>query len=572
MKDILILGAGGFSKEVHHLIRQIGGYNILGFIHEKPRSSIVYNNQEFVIYNEIEALEFDEQTCIAIGIGEPLITKICIQPFLDKFQFPNLIHPSVIADWGNIITGIGNVFTAKVMLTTNIKIGSFNIFNLSCTIGHDVSIGDYNVFNPRVNISGGVEIGNDIFIGSSATILQYIKIENNSVIGASSFVNKYVYTNSIVAGVPARQIESNKRKITRTIEPIKILTLENQIEWENLLNQFPEKFQDIYFTPEYLKIQENEGYGKAFCFTFKKGNNIALYPFLKNKISSEKFKLNEKYFDIETPYGYGGPILNSDNQKFTEDFYEAFHKYCVDSNIIAEFVRYHPFCENFPNKKYIPNFKDRNTVIINLTKNYYDIWEKEYHSKNRNIIRKAQNGGMKIHIISHPSLKDIEIFSEIYLKTMKKLNADEFYFFSSKYIRNTFVNLSKNTYLFNVLNKENEIVCTSIFFHYQNNFHYHLSARTEKSDNTVNNFLIDSAIQFAQSIGCLKLHLGGGRTNHEEDTLLKFKQSFSKDKGEFYIGKKIHNETIYNHVINEWETQNPDKKEDLKNILLRYKF
>ncbi len=572
MKNILILGAGGFAKEVHHLIRQIEGYNILGFIHEKPRSTITFDHKEYTVFNEKEALEFSNDTCIAIGIGDPLITKNGIQPFLDKFQFPNLVHPTVIADWGNIITGIGNIFTAKVMLTTNITIGSFNVFNLSCTVGHDTIIGDFNVLNPRVNISGGVEIGNDIFIGSNATILQYIKIEDNAVIGASSFVNKHVGKNITVAGVPARPIESNKRKIIYSIEPVKIFTVENAIEWNNKLKLFQIENQDVFFTPEYLKIQEIEGLGQAICFTFRKGNNIALYPFLKNKIDSEKFELSEQYYDIETAYGYGGPIFNTDHPTFIEDFYTAFNNYCKDSKIIAEFVRYHPLLQNFPNKKHIPNFKDRNTVIIDLKKNYYELWENEYHSKNRNIIRKAINNGYKIQIISHPTLKDLEKFHEIYSYTMTKLNADDFYFFSLKYIQNTFINLSKNTYLFKVLSNDNEIICTSIFFHLNQNFHYHLSARTEVSDNTVNNFLIDAAVQFAQSIGCKKLHLGGGRTNHEEDSLLKFKQSFSKKSGEFYIGKKVHNESIYNQVIQSWENQNPDKKEELKKILLRYKF
>lgn len=572
MKDILILGAGGFAKEVHYLIREIGGYNILGFIHEKSSDKIVINDIIYTIFNENEALNFNKDTCLAIGIGDPFITKNAIQPFLQKYQFPNLIHPTVIGDWDNIQIGKGNIFTAKVMMTTNINIGSFNVFNLSCTIGHDTTIGDFNVLNPRVNISGGVEIGNNIFIGSNATILQYIKINDNAVVGASSFVNRIIPKSKIFAGVPARQIESNKRKLIHSVSPVKIFTSENSNEWRNFLSLFSENFQDIYFTPEYLKIQEIEGFGKAICFTFQKGNNVALYIFLKNLISKEKFNLLEDYYDIETPYGYGGPIFNTENEKFKLDFYEAFNNYCVKNKIVAEFVRYHPIIKNFPNKKYIPNFKDRNTVIIDLTKNYYDIWDQEYDSKNRNIIRKAENNKLKIEIITHPTLSDVKQFVEIYTQTMKKLNADNFYFFSVKYIQNTFNLLAKNAYLFNVKNANEEIVCTSIFFHYQMNFHYYLSARSENSDNTVNNFLIDAAVQFAQTIGCKVLHLGGGRTNHETDSLLKFKESFSKNHGEFYIGKKVHNQTIYNKIIEEWEKQNPDKKESLQKILLRYKF
>ena len=44
------------------------------------------------------------------------------------------------------------------------------------------------------------------------------------------------------------------------------------------------------------------------------------------------------------------------------------------------------------------------------------------------------------------------------------------------------------------------------------------------------------------------LHFGGGRTNDQNDSLLKFKKSFSNTLSEFYIGEKIHNEFLYNEL------------------------
>jgi sugar O-acyltransferase (sialic acid O-acetyltransferase NeuD family) len=574
MKDILILGAGGFAKEIHFLIREIGGYNIIGFVHEKPTSSIYVDKIEYTVFNEFELENIKSDTCIAIGIGEPKIIQKTVCFLKDKFHFPNLIHPSVIADWKNIKIGQGNILTAKVMLTTNIELGSFNIFNLSCTIGHDVTIGNCNVFNPRVNISGGVNIGNNSFIGSNATILQYIKIEDNVIIGASSFVNNDVEYSNTVAGVPAKKIISTRKREVHSIYSKLILTTKNKKEWLNYLKILSRDTKvDIYFTPEYLHLQEQNYNAEAECFIFQVGNQIIIYTYLKFKINTDKYELDKQYFDIESPYGYNGPISNSNNKDFIFEFYKVFETYCIENNIIAEFVRYHPLINNVNiNNGNIMKNLDRNTVFIDLNVNYSQIWNHVYDSKNRNTIKKAILNGLKSEIISNPNNSEILCFSEMYNETMNKLNANKYYYFSIDFIDKTFKLQPKNAFLINIKNSTDEIVCSGIFFHYGDFFHYHLSARNIISDGTSNNFLIDQALLFAQKIGAKKFHLGGGRTNHQDDTLLKFKKSFSKQIADFYIGKKIHNQKVYDKIISKWEELNPEKIYNYKNVILKYKF
>ena len=53
---------------------------------------------------------------------------------------------------------------------------------------------------------GGVKIGANCWIGTRATILDGVTIGDNSVVGAHSLVTKNVPPNTIVAGVPAREL------------------------------------------------------------------------------------------------------------------------------------------------------------------------------------------------------------------------------------------------------------------------------------------------------------------------------------------------------------------------------
>lgn len=204
MKDIYIIGCGGLAKEIYFLLRTIGGYNLKGFINHEKVDDIIFKTNVVPVILESEFLKFanNNNTNLAIGIGNPKIIMKIIKKF-NGFSFPNLIHPSVLADFENNEMGIGNIFAANVIMTTNIKIGNFNIFNWLVSVGHDVLIGDFNVINPSVNISGGVKIGNANLLGVNCTILQYRTIGDGSVIGASSLVTKDVLDSMTVVGVPA---------------------------------------------------------------------------------------------------------------------------------------------------------------------------------------------------------------------------------------------------------------------------------------------------------------------------------------------------------------------------------
>lgn len=58
------------------------------------------------------------------------------------------------------------------------------------------------------DVFGPITIGNNVHIGNNAIIMPNVTIGDNVVIGCGAVVTKDVPSNSIVAGVPARVIES----------------------------------------------------------------------------------------------------------------------------------------------------------------------------------------------------------------------------------------------------------------------------------------------------------------------------------------------------------------------------
>jgi hypothetical protein len=342
---------------------------------------------------------------------------------------------------------------------------------------------------------------------------------------------------------------------------------------KKIVNKFSKLNKDIYFEPNYNKIYEIYGDGKSSYFYYSQGSCAAFYPFLINSVNELEFDLRGNYYDIQSVYGYCGVITNSYHPSFIEQFYREFDKFCLQNSIIAEFARFHPLLENHKfSEKNLTVIQDRKTVTLDLTQSYDSIWTNEYSSNNRNMIRKARKEGYTSEVIKVPSFVDVERFISIYYYTMEMAGAEKYYFFNIKFFINTFKYLEEYLYLINVKNDNKEMVCSSIFFHYNDFFHYHLSGRTAKADNTVNNFLLDEAVKFAQSNKAKTFHFGGGRSSAPDDSLLKFKSNFSKTKVPFFIGKKIHNQGVYDEVVRQWEIKHPDKKEKFKNHILKYRY
>ena len=326
-------------------------------------------------------------------------------------------------------------------------------------------------------------------------------------------------------------------------------------KWNAYIERLPSNFQDIYFTSQYHGLEQNEAY--MFVYEGEKGR-IGMYPFIKRPIYY--MGMNGEYSDIETVYGYGGPLVNNDDDAFIREFESAFLNYCQEDKIVAEFIRFHPIIRNETLfRDNIKVFHNRKTVVLDLTKEIDDIWMNQISTQNRNVIRKCVKNNLKV-----VRSEDYQEFESIYLETMKKVGAKEFYSFNANYFNK--IKEDKNCILLAVVHDE-KMIAAAVFMGYGDYFHYHLSgSRQDALYLSPNNILLWEAIKFAKNSGYKTMHFGGGLSDSLEDTLFKFKSRFSQKYADFYIGKRVHNQTIYDKLIASWEKEH-NRKAD---ILLPY--
>ena len=205
MKDIVIIGAGGFGKEVAWLIEQINKksptWNLLGFVDDYLSIGSMING--FEVLGPIEYLK-DKSLDVVCSISDSATRKKIMESLAQsELKFATLIHPLVELST-TVDIGEGSIICEGARFTVNVKIGKHVIIYHNDVICHDVVIEDYVSLMPSVNLSGKVTIGEGTFVGVGAKIIQNIDIGKNAIIGAGSVVIQNVPSNSTVVGVPAK--------------------------------------------------------------------------------------------------------------------------------------------------------------------------------------------------------------------------------------------------------------------------------------------------------------------------------------------------------------------------------
>ncbi len=168
--------------------------------------------------------------------------------------------------------------------------------------------------------------------------------------------------------------------------------------------------------------------------------------------------------------------------------------------------------------------------------------------------------------------EDFEQFVEIYKQTMRRVSADQFYYFNLGYFERL-RRLTLGAAKLYVVKRDGRIAAGAIFLMGSDLLHYHLSATD--SNNKVagaTNALIAKAAEQGWRRGFKRLHLGGGKSNLPNDQLLKFKRRMSTDEHSFWIGKYVHDESVYSEICRRWRDRNPNRVAEFGNRLLCYRF
>lgn len=210
MKDLYIIGAGGFGREVAWCVERINDVSptwiMKGFIDDNEK---LWGKQEdcYPVLGGLDYLKKQKESYAVCAVGNAQIRKKIIGKLANSdIQFATIIDPSVILS-KRVAIGDGTIICAGTIITVDISIGKHVIINLDCTLGHDDVIEDYVTIYPSVNVSGNVSVGECVELGTGTQIIQGKVIVPDTIIGAGTIVIKDIKDKGVYVGCPAGKVK-----------------------------------------------------------------------------------------------------------------------------------------------------------------------------------------------------------------------------------------------------------------------------------------------------------------------------------------------------------------------------
>lgn len=207
MKPLIIVGAGGFAREVLWLARRLKR-DIAGFLVDDDALQGQLINDVPVIGKSMDwPHHSDTSLVVAIGAPRARMSVVTRMKALGEPDFSTLIDPAaVIGDRVTIMPG--SMICAGVICTTDIRIGEHVILNLNSTVGHDAVFRDFVTVAPNASISGNVVLGTGTEVGTGAALREKVVVGDGALVGMGSVVTRDVEPNTVMVGNPARQIRT----------------------------------------------------------------------------------------------------------------------------------------------------------------------------------------------------------------------------------------------------------------------------------------------------------------------------------------------------------------------------
>lgn len=323
---------------------------------------------------------------------------------------------------------------------------------------------------------------------------------------------------------------------------LSIISVDESEKWDCLVRSF--KNYDVCYLSGYAKAFQINGGEEPLLLFFQNGNTKAINVVMKRDIAMSDYfrdKLKkDTWFDLSTPYGYGGFWVEGEDDKSFEMEYE---KYCREMGYISEFVRFHLFggYESIFNGLVESHTKN---VVRSLDLGLDDMLM-DFEHKVRKNLKKANKAGLEIEIDENG--KRMKEFLNIYYGTMDRNNAKSNFFFPESFFKNINKMIGNFVYV-HVLLEEKVISSELVLYGTENCYSFLGGTISDYFYLRPNDFLKFEVIRWAKEKGLKRFILGGGYG--EDDGIYRYKKSFAPNGlYNFHIGKRIFDEEMYNYLV-----------------------
>lgn len=226
MRTLLIIGAGGFAKEVlwsalemNRAFTQLDRWDLVGLADDdEAKHGQEVSGHPVLGLPETVVADLDGREVwyhCATGLNE---NRCRLAARLDALgcHAATIIHPSALIA-PNVQIGGGAYIGAFTVINPDVVIGDHVLINQRVAIGHDVVLEGFSQVNPGGQINGTCRVGRFALIGSNASLHPTVRVGERAVVGANSQALQNVPPNTTVNGVPATRSFNHKSTKGRSV-------------------------------------------------------------------------------------------------------------------------------------------------------------------------------------------------------------------------------------------------------------------------------------------------------------------------------------------------------------------
>jgi len=301
---------------------------------------------------------------------------------------------------------------------------------------------------------------------------------------------------------------------------------------------------EVYAHPNYADLYRKDSEDSIALYLETQEGGI-LFPLIKRNLSLEEWFISkDAFYDVISPYGYGGAFSWGDGFAFQAEFWNLYQQWCQQNKVVSTFVRLSLFSEQV----LIPSDgvdSPYGNIVRSLDLEVDELLYDYKHAVRKNI-KRAIKSGLTITLDSDGRL--LNSFLNIYYSTMERVEASVGYFFPKKFFESIIDSLPGSFIFFHVFHDGEVIASELVLISDYNIYSFLGGTNPDYSHMRPNNFLKHEIIKWGRERGKLNFVLGGGSS--KDDGIFKYKQQMAPN-GElpFYTIKSIHCDSNYDYLI-----------------------